>query len=216
VHTRDLASEEVQLAPPGAVCGVVDVPFEVRSAGSHPLCESFEGALFSIRHQVAVTVARPWYTVPVQTSAPFAVQRVHAIHQPFGDGAARKAGAAAAAAAAAADPAALYGPQALSLEPFTDGATCTFNYDKGWCVWAAWRVLQGGGRASASEASCPMPTTCSVSPGSWRTGRTAISSRCDPAFSSAASALAGACIWAKVYLHKWVRARGQPCNEASV
>ena len=167
VHTRDLASEELQLAPLGAVCGVVDLPFEFRSVGGHPLGESFEGALFSIRHRVTVTVVRPWYTFPVACTAPFAVQRVHDIHQPFGGDSGSSVGAAAATAAAAAggaaaaaavlDQSALYGPQSLSLEPLADGSTCVFNFDKGWCVHVCGRVNAqgtargGGGGGGASR-----------------------------------------------------------------
>jgi hypothetical protein len=140
LNTRDLFSEDRTIAAAGDVTGVVDVPFEFPGTGRRPLGESFEGALFSIRHQVAVTVGRPWYTFPVSASAPFAVQRVHDIHTPYSErekeAAAQGAGGAPqpVMAAAPSDPSALYGPQTMTLDAFDDGGTCVFTYDKGWCV----------------------------------------------------------------------------------
>lgn len=140
VNTRDLLVEEVSLEPPGgSLTGVVDLPFTFRSTGARPLAESFEGTLFSIRHQVAVTVARPWYTFPVSASAAFRVQRVHDIHRPFREVEAEEA---APEGAPAADASGLYRPQTLELSPFEgEGGSCVFSFDKGWCVGGA----EGGG-----------------------------------------------------------------------
>lgn len=131
VNTRDLLTEELEIAPAGSITGIVDVPFEFRATGAHPLGESFEGALFSIRHQVSIVAARPWYTFAVSASAPFAVQRVHDIHQPYRD---NGEDGAAAASSSSSSPSEIYAPQSLALDPFDDGSTCVFSYDKGWCV----------------------------------------------------------------------------------
>lgn len=129
VNTRDLYSEERPIAGAGTITGSVDIPFEFPGTGKRPLGESFEGTLFSIRHQVGVTVGRPWYTFAVSSSAPFGVQRVHDIHRPYREE--KSGGAPKSAAAAQAEMAALYGPQTLTLEPFDDGGKCEFGYDKG-------------------------------------------------------------------------------------
>lgn len=82
IATRELVTETLELVPPGYIAGTVDVPFRFECAAMSPLQEYYEGGLFSIRHSVHVTVARPWYTFAVSASAPFAVQRVHDIPQP--------------------------------------------------------------------------------------------------------------------------------------
>lgn len=160
VNTRDLLTEEVPIAPAGAVSGTVDVPFEFPASGARALGESFEGALFSIRHQATIVVARPWYTFPVTASAPFAVQRVHDIHQPHAEedddeGSGGGGGGRAGAAGKPSPQERLYGPQSLALDAFDDGSTCVFNYDKGWCVWG--RKIRGGVGGGGVGASPPIP-----------------------------------------------------------
>ena len=128
LNTRDLYNEERIIAPAGSVSGVMDFPFSFPGTGRYPLAESFEGALFSIRHQVAVTVGRPWYTFAVSSSSPFAVQRIHDIHKPYVEKDVEGA------AGAPTDASAIYKTQALELDKFEDGGSCIFQYEKGWCV----------------------------------------------------------------------------------
>lgn len=77
VSTRDIYEETYTICGPAEVSGSTDLPFVVSGPQNEPLDESFEGALFSIRHQMTVTVQRPWYTFPVSSNTPFLVQRVH-------------------------------------------------------------------------------------------------------------------------------------------
>ena len=82
IATRELLGDNQELVPPGYVSGTVDVPFRFDCTSVAPLYEHYEGGLFSIRHAVIVTLARPWYTFAVTASAPFAVQRVHEVQRP--------------------------------------------------------------------------------------------------------------------------------------
>jgi len=78
IVSRELHEEVVDVLPPGAITGTVDLPFVFPGTGK-PLFESFEGDLFSVRHAVSVTITRPWYTFEVSQSKPFGVQRLHHI-----------------------------------------------------------------------------------------------------------------------------------------
>ncbi len=75
---RMLAEYAEEIAPPGEVAGTVDVPFTFRGT-AEMLHESYEGALFSVRHAVIIIVKRPWFTFEVTSRTPVSVQRVHTI-----------------------------------------------------------------------------------------------------------------------------------------
>jgi hypothetical protein len=77
--SREVYEENIVLMGGGEVAAgaSMDVPFAFLGPAAEPLDESFEGDLFSIRHTVSLTIARPWYTFPVVTTCPVLVQRVH-------------------------------------------------------------------------------------------------------------------------------------------
>jgi hypothetical protein len=150
IVSRELHEEVVDVLPPGAITGTVDLPFVFPGTGK-PLFESFEGDLFSVRHSVTVTISRPWYTFEVSQSKPFGVQRLHAIPQraivntvaaenPAVAAAKDKAAAAAAAAAGGAGAAlsphmesqlAMYAEQAMAIPDAAGiGGEVTVRYNK--------------------------------------------------------------------------------------
>ncbi len=151
ITTRELHSEEKDLLPAGCITGTVDVPFAFESTAMSPLQEYYEGSLFSIRHNVQITIERPWFTFAVTAGAPFAVQKIHDVQRPSIS--ARRGtdeqGGVANAASAAASPAltsvvtnyganmesqlALYGPQQMFIDLGDDGKL-ELHIDKGWCV----------------------------------------------------------------------------------
>jgi hypothetical protein len=148
ISTRELHSEEIDLVPAGYISGTVDIPFAFESTATTPLQEYYEGSLFSIRHSVQVTIARPWYTFAVTAGAPFAVQRIHDVQRPSASarrgtdeqGGVAVVGDAAAAASSASssgpgmeEQLALYGPQQMFVDLSEDGRL-ELRIDKGWCV----------------------------------------------------------------------------------
>ena len=146
VNTRTPYAEIVEVCPPGTIEGIVDLPFSFPGTGRAALYESYEGDLFSIRHSVSVTAARPWFTFEVNSSAPFSVQRVHDVSRPADSSSSHRLPAAAASstegsssAPAAATTAstldaqlAQYGEQELALDEVEPGSSVIFTYDKGW------------------------------------------------------------------------------------
>ncbi len=75
--TRDIYTEEIQIAGPGEITGTVDLPFAFLNTANAQLPEAYEGDLFSIRHKISLGIERPWYTFNVAADAPFAIQSVH-------------------------------------------------------------------------------------------------------------------------------------------
>lgn len=73
---RELLLEEVDLVPAGKLSGTVDLPFVFPGSITAMLPDTVEGALFSIRNTVSVTVSRPWYTFEVKREAGFGIQRI--------------------------------------------------------------------------------------------------------------------------------------------
>lgn len=73
---RELLLEELDLLPEGKLTGTVDLPFVFPGSLTAMLPDTVEGALFSIRNTVSVTVTRPWYTFEVKREAGFGIQRI--------------------------------------------------------------------------------------------------------------------------------------------
>lgn len=73
---RELLVEELDLLPEGKLTGTVDLPFVFPGSLTAMLPDTIEGALFSIRNTVSVTVTRPWYTFEVKREAGFGIQRI--------------------------------------------------------------------------------------------------------------------------------------------
>ena len=138
INTRELLSDVQELVPPCYISGTVDVPFRFECAATTPLHEHYEGGLFSIRHSVIVTIARPWYTFGVTASAPFAVQQVHEVPQPsaLARRGTEEQGGAVPSSAAIGPPSmevqlALYGPQEFAVDLQGEGELLLV-FDKGW------------------------------------------------------------------------------------
>jgi hypothetical protein len=74
--SSELREEEMDVVPEGKIAGTVDMPFVFPGVLTSGLANSYEGTLFSVRHVVVVTVARPWYTFEVTRTAGFGIQRL--------------------------------------------------------------------------------------------------------------------------------------------
>lgn len=77
---QQLVAETLEVADAGTVAGTVDFNFDFEEGigiGSGRFRESYEGDHFAIRHSISVTVARPWYTFPVQKFLTFGAQELH-------------------------------------------------------------------------------------------------------------------------------------------
>ena len=77
LNSVDMASVSKELLLNGGryIKGKMRIPFSLDLA-ELPAVESFDGELFAIRHELAVTVRRPWYTFNVDNSIALCVQHV--------------------------------------------------------------------------------------------------------------------------------------------
>lgn len=85
LRTVELASHEIEIRAAGYLTNTETLPFSFDIRGD-ALADTYDGALFAVRHGVLAKIGRPWYTFDVLKFEPFCIQALSAA--PYSQGSA--------------------------------------------------------------------------------------------------------------------------------